>query len=331
MRESSSRNLICLLSMPRSGSSWIGKILDSHPNTRYLHEPDSDLTPLSSMKQFEEIELEDAVLSEATIWGRNLRSWRSERSTLSLPQFPKSYRSSFQDRYFRSLVYACKLFYKIGVKVPIPTDVRAKEGGIPIDVIKSISLLPRVRYVIEIYPQAKILHLLRHPCGYVASRLSGEKLGVMSGSTYLEALANTPWCNGNGLTIKSLEAMSKEEQFAVRWVATNDYALHFLKNAPVARTVVYDAFCIDPIENTKSIFGWCGLGVPSSTMSFIFESTDVRLGTSSRYYSVKKNSLEASTKWKSTLSSAQIERVLAIVSDTRPGKVVAASMGLSSL
>ena len=33
--------LILLFGQPRSGTTWIGKIFDSHPDTLYRHEPDS--------------------------------------------------------------------------------------------------------------------------------------------------------------------------------------------------------------------------------------------------------------------------------------------------
>ena len=32
---------ILAIGMPRSGTTWIGKILDSHPRTLYRHEPDT--------------------------------------------------------------------------------------------------------------------------------------------------------------------------------------------------------------------------------------------------------------------------------------------------
>ena len=32
---------ILVVGLPRSGTTWIGKIFDSHPRTLYLHEPDS--------------------------------------------------------------------------------------------------------------------------------------------------------------------------------------------------------------------------------------------------------------------------------------------------
>lgn len=35
--------LLLLLSAPRSGSTWLGKIFDSHPDILYKHEPDTVL------------------------------------------------------------------------------------------------------------------------------------------------------------------------------------------------------------------------------------------------------------------------------------------------
>jgi hypothetical protein len=32
---------ILVFGLPRSGTTWLGKIFDSHPETLYRHEPDS--------------------------------------------------------------------------------------------------------------------------------------------------------------------------------------------------------------------------------------------------------------------------------------------------
>lgn len=36
-----SQPFVLLFGMPRSGTTWVGKILDSHPGTVYRHEPDA--------------------------------------------------------------------------------------------------------------------------------------------------------------------------------------------------------------------------------------------------------------------------------------------------
>src|SRR5690348_15459254 len=49
--------LVLLLGMPRSGTSWLGKIFDSHPAVIYRHEPDAVLrnSGLPAMCPIEEI------------------------------------------------------------------------------------------------------------------------------------------------------------------------------------------------------------------------------------------------------------------------------------
>ena len=43
MKSKSLNNQILLIfGMPRSGTTWLGKIFDSHPDIIYLHEPDSE-------------------------------------------------------------------------------------------------------------------------------------------------------------------------------------------------------------------------------------------------------------------------------------------------
>ena len=35
--------MLMIAGMPRSGSTWVGNIFDSHPQTIYIHEPDSQI------------------------------------------------------------------------------------------------------------------------------------------------------------------------------------------------------------------------------------------------------------------------------------------------
>ena len=35
------KGTVLIFGMPRSGTTWLGKLFDSHPSTLYRHEPDS--------------------------------------------------------------------------------------------------------------------------------------------------------------------------------------------------------------------------------------------------------------------------------------------------
>ena len=93
---------ILLFGMPRSGTTWLGKVFDSHPRTLYRHEPDSFGT-LDAMPLFPE--LADAGQYQALIrdFVAALPATRSARVTGKLPLFPKDYQGprAVQLRRFR--------------------------------------------------------------------------------------------------------------------------------------------------------------------------------------------------------------------------------------
>jgi len=83
-------SLILLCGMPRSGTTWIGKIFDSHPDTLYRHEPDSGgtLKPVPLVAPIAEVEKYRSMI--AYFVGR-LPHVNSARVAGSLPLFPKRY------------------------------------------------------------------------------------------------------------------------------------------------------------------------------------------------------------------------------------------------
>src|SRR4051794_31786731 len=69
---------ILVLGFPRSGTTWLAKIFDSHPDVLYRHEPD-------------ELTMTDPGLTPAA----QIRAWllqRGLRAAGKRPSFPKSWR-----------------------------------------------------------------------------------------------------------------------------------------------------------------------------------------------------------------------------------------------
>src|SRR4026207_2139032 len=85
--------LILLFGQPRSGTTWIGKIFDSHPNTLYRHEPDSGST-LKNLPLIASVADCHKHRSTVTHFVDRLALLNNPRSAGTLPIFPKSYLSS---------------------------------------------------------------------------------------------------------------------------------------------------------------------------------------------------------------------------------------------
>src|SRR5438876_408852 len=99
--------MIFIFSSPRSGSTWIAKAFDSHPDTLYLHEPDivdrgDDLLPFWFEGQA--LGYED----RASQYLARLAANRSLRTVGPRPFFAKAYRPEFARGIRTGLIYAGK-------------------------------------------------------------------------------------------------------------------------------------------------------------------------------------------------------------------------------
>jgi hypothetical protein len=78
--------------------------------------------------------------------------------------------------------------------------------------------------------------------------------------------------------------------------------------------VWYEDVCTHPESKTRELLHFAGLSWHPQVARFVAQSTSRH---SNRYYSVFKDPLVAATKWQTTLSGEDIERVMSIVDDSQ--------------
>ena len=79
--------LILLFGMPRSGTTWLGKIFDSHPDTLYRHEPDSKGT-LNQIPLFPIVSDKEKYREFLEKYIKKLPEIQDEKVSASLPISP---------------------------------------------------------------------------------------------------------------------------------------------------------------------------------------------------------------------------------------------------
>jgi hypothetical protein len=314
--------LILLFGMPRSGTTWIGKIFDSHPDTLYRHEPDS-WGLLNAVPLMAPVEQADAYASPIREFCARLPGMKLTKVAASTPIFPKRYCSPLRHQLFRLNVVAAKAAAKLLGEQAVISPIRAGDIGRIRLVWKSIESLGRIGVVARTMQPCYGIHIARHPCGYVASVLRGESqrrfTGDVSASEDLGLLAlclDTPTARQHGLTLRSLKDMHPLERLAWRWVLYNAKAMQDIEGEPRCMTLRYEDICRDPAGVAKQLFDFTQLPWNAQTERFVNQSTAKDVG---RYYSVVKDPLKASTKWKDELSKADIDRIYSVVAKTQPG------------
>ncbi|HET8555182.1 MAG TPA: sulfotransferase [Rhodanobacteraceae bacterium] len=313
------KGCILVFGMPRSGTTWVGKLFDSHPDTLYRHEPDSvhrlslPLYPDEASARFYRHELEQFVAS--------LPRMRSPEVVGKQPLFAKSYQSRAALAAYRASVIFAKAASRVKRNFPCPYRPTADGTAQARIVWKSIESPGRLGACMEALPKARAIHLMRHPCGYVASQLRGAATKRLSNS---EADANNPWTlkmllatsagKAHELTLDDARHLAPEERLAWRWVLTEEKILADVAHDRRVLTVRYEDVCAEPFTMTRKMFEFTGLNWQAQTGAFVRASTEtVQRATDTDYYSVFKPSQAAAERWRYELAPEVIERILRIL------------------
>lgn len=314
---------VMLFGMPRSGTTWLGKIFDSHPDTLYRHEPDA-WGRLNAVPLLVEPDSAERHRVAVARFVSLLPAMRDVKVSATLPVFKKNYYSTF-DHYLQVMgVKGAKLAAKAFGELPVPLP-RPKGAQAPVLVWKSIESTGRLGLLATLYPQARCVHILRHPCGYVASVRRGEAKrkfdgGYVGSEDYgvFEVLLSTPQARRRGLTEERLRAMQPVERMAMRWLLFNEKAMEDIESRPNCMTIRYEDVCQNPEAGTRTMFDFSGLSWNGQTAAFVGASTASERDS---YYSVYKDPLRAANKWRKELSEEEIRRIWAVVEDSKPGQV----------
>lgn len=314
---------ILLFGLPRSGTTWVGKILDSHPQTLYRHEPDS--VRRLSMPLFPELADADAYGAEVRQLITNMPHMRESKVVGKMPLFPKDYLSAPAFTLKRAGIMGAKLAGRVSSGFPVPFLPCAERRGRGRIVWKSIESLGRLGVLLDVLKDAVAIHLLRHPCGYISSVLRGEAARTFvdnrpSSDDYglLEMLLATgPARRRHGLSLGALQALTPEERLAWRWVLINEKAVDDSVLSGRAKVISYDALCRDPADVGREMFEFVGLDWNAQTARFVGQST---ASEDASYYSVFKDPLKAAMRWREELDPDVIARIMGVVAQSPLGE-----------
>lgn len=201
-------------------------------------------------------------------------------------------------------------------RLRIPRALDAPSGGDAHFVIKSVSSLCRAYLFSLADPGARIVHMVRHPCAVVASRLRGVSKGLLKPAVFLDALLGMEEAAWYPLTREDLVRASYEEQLAYQWMIQNDKVLAEMNGSTRYKVVIYENLCQQVGSGTRDVFAFADLEWNAQTERFIR-----RLETShrhaARYFSVIRSPLSGTNAWRHELREEQINRIRAICAYAR--------------
>lgn len=314
---------ILAIGMPRSGTTWIGKILDSHPRTLYRHEPDT-WQRLEDIPIFAAARPTEKEKARVRSFIESLPGMQADRVCGKRPIFDKEYASAWAVRRYAAESLAHKALARLGAGGSPPVPPQPGSGQSYRLVMKSIESLGRIGLLAQSIPEGRFLHIVRHPCGYVASVLRGEaqkRFGHNEAASDFELLGmacDTEQGRRHSLSVDHLRTLTPAQRLAWRWLIFNEKAADETAEQGNSEILYYEKLCADPVGETRRVFQFCDLEWNSQTQDFVTQST-----THSRadYYSVYKDPMESAWRWQEQMEPESIRQVMEITSRidlTRP-------------
>jgi hypothetical protein len=311
--------VILILGAPRSGTSWLAKIFDSHPDVLYRHEPDTVLRDETIPWMCAPRDV--ATHREAAeAYLRQLIDSATLKSAGSIPIFPKRYRGMLGAHIRSGMIYALRAAELVSVTrllarcVQIPDGFDLSRHPEVRVVLKSVSSRGRAGLFAEALPGARILLIVRDPFGQIASMLRGEALGMFEDAIPLAEVLQIEEAKHYGLTSERFESLPIIEKYAWNWAVLNEKAINDLAHIPTARVVRYQDLGANPTEEARALLAFCGLGWDPQTEAFVRNST-THSGRE-RYYQVMKDTPEAMNRWRKELSLDDQQRIHGVVRQT---------------
>ena len=317
--------MLFLFGMPRSGTTWLGKIFDSHPDVLYLHEPDSEIK-IEGVPILETSNDYDEYKSIVSEYCSRILDQCTIRTNGKTPFFKKSYLSGLRYFFLKINLLLAKVFEKIGLSIliwnPFKESIKLADATIA---WKSIESCGRLGHLIDIMPECKAIYIIRHPCGQIASVIKGEKSGNFSSKEsssedypIFQQLLKSDYAIKHDLTMDKIKQMSPIERLAIRWVLYNEQAIDDVEKSQGKGMVVrYEDLCCNPEGQGEKLFEFSELNWNAQTEQFVKQSTQGGGG----YYSVNRNPKEAMNKWKKVFSEEEISTIKNIVSNSKAGQL----------
>ncbi|WJW74438.1 sulfotransferase [Thiohalobacter sp. IOR34] len=260
---------LLVLSLPRSGSSWVGEILGHAGNALYLREPVTQ----SLMQRHG---LERALLSADE--ARPLQARYAARAFAGLPEFDP------------------------GIVIdPGQWDLAQRRTRRP--VIKEVNPLAAGWYLQAFAP--RLLFIVRHPAA-VAS--SFQRLGWQADdlSAVRQALRDLPL---PAAARKALEVDGGDFWYRQGLMQGGALfaAWQALREAPDCRVLRYEALCAAPLEGFRALFGFAGLDWQPADVERI--TTKSRGDGDPDAYATERDSRRMRDAWRSRVGATELQRL----------------------
>ena len=317
--------LLAIFGTGRSGSSWLGSIISSHPDVAYRFEPVGKLVDNGDDKRLalatKRLQDDNFSLEDLDEFYKALL--HAHPHTEKPPFFRKRY--SMLAPGGRPLLWPASKMWKPAGKL---YGKLFTPRGRPRLVIKEVTHEALMKRLLR-RAGVPVVYTVRHPAAVANSMLKGQEQGLMPTArrTILsDVIAQRDPDMPRRLGFDPAQLAPVEVE-TLLWRFDVEAGVRAALAHPRAMVVFYEELCSRTADVTERVFAHFGLDFAQQTKDFLRESTTAgarsRLGALrhgefgiNSYFSVFRDSNEAKDKWKKQLSEDDQRRVLKLVEES---------------
>ncbi|MBE9042053.1 sulfotransferase domain-containing protein [Oscillatoriales cyanobacterium LEGE 11467] len=313
----------------RSGTTWLGTLVSSHPEVAYRFEP------------FHRLAKTQPEIGKSLEMIRSPQLSSSQRSQLYhslLPAYPAIEKPPFFSKNYQTpLSWGRAATWPISRRMALAGHLFKKfytpntaSTNTPTLIFKQVEMVDIIAPLLQ-QVEVPVVYLMRHPCAVVWSRIQGQQKALMpqGRAQKLDNILRDCFPELAEQYAGKLQTTAQKE--AMLWRIDVEAATSICEESPKGLPIFYE----DLVENTlpvvNRVFRHFGLSLTQETVSFIEDSTDKTSKMGQKrgeigidpYFSVFRNSQVACNKWKKQMPAEDRARVIEIVRDSKPFKMAA--------
>jgi hypothetical protein len=287
--------LVFILGTQRSGTTWLANIFDSHPDCLHFYEPFAPAYGIFPYFPDEFVFLEPPATRIAARLRHDLPRLVERRSRLFDPVHASRRQFEFEawlmggiEAWGRRTRAGAPAFAsqfnllhlnRIGQQ---PVAYFPKSDHIRLHAIKEVRLYFKVPFLAETFPEARFIHVVRHPAAVVNSMVNFLKRGRLVEirdhiDDFADTVAAQPRFEAYGPLLDHIRRGTLPEKLAAYWrVANETLARDAAALGERTLPVVYEELAIDPLSRVDRILRWCGLAVAPETDAYVRGSSTSR-------------------------------------------------------
>jgi Sulfotransferase family len=287
--------LLFILGTQRSGTTWLANIFDSHPDCLHFYEPFAPAYGIFPYFPDEFVYLDPPAKPIATRLRSDLPRLVERRSRLFDPVHASRRQFQFEawlmggiETWGRRARVGAPAFAsqfnllhlnRIGQQ---PVAYFSKSDHIHLTAIKEVRLYFKLPFLAATFPDARFIHVVRHPAAVVNSMTNFLKRGrLVEIRDHIDDFADTvgaqPRFEAYRPLLDRIRRGTLPEKLAAYWrVANETLASDAAALGARAYPLVYERLASDPLARVGEMFAWCGLSMPGATEAYVRDSSTSR-------------------------------------------------------